>query len=346
LVPFFLEKPFTTQALIWAATPWGAPLLLGIRGHRPDAPDEAASLIVYEWPVETMASLGAPLPRRSIERLQVDRLNTDILASTGSAVFDHVADGDDPPDFIASRDRRQVGIELTRITVEERRSAYGLFRDVRSALLQVGPERLRHLAGNIIYMWFGDENDPLGLPHRERDVGRIEAIVDALVGYEVVPGRMLLPSGSLPEQAPDPGVDQGAFAANFYPAPMIGGVPNARFFARMGFEMGLGYTTALSASRVWNEIGRLVEAHDREGVDILVLSAGALDEMGTWYPSDAVAAEIALSSDRNLQAPTHIGQVWLHRWDSGEVRELFPTNQTIARETTVALDIPHRLKKQ
>lgn len=331
LVPVFLEKEFLVRAMLGAATPWGAPLLLGLAGSRPAAPEDQLTLLVYEWPVEEWANIGGAIGKGELEELHLARIQSDVLASQGSTPFESVSRGADPPDFVATYRGQSVGLELTQLTLTDRRLAHGLFRRVRNALLEANRRDLQHLQGCVLYMWFGDEGDPTGLPHRRSDDVPLQAIVDAVIEYELAPGPMLMPNGALPEQAPDPRIDRTRFAASFYPVPMINAVPTTTFFDRTGFEIGLGYTTELSPESAWGELDRLVTAHDTPGVDVLVVTAGGVDSFGTSFPSETIAADLALSDARELSPPEHIKELWLHRWDTGEVQQLWPERRLIAR---------------
>lgn len=198
-MPVFLEKEFVVRAILGAATPWGAPLLLGLAGTDPAAPEDPRTLLVYEWPVEA-ANVGRAIGQGELEELHLARLQSDVLAAEGTTPFKSVGRGADPPDFVATYRGQSVGLELTQLTLPDRRLAHGLFRLVRDALLKADRRDLQHLQGCVLYMWFGDEGDPLGLPHRRSEDVPLQAIVDAVIEYELAPGRMLMPNGPSPSK--------------------------------------------------------------------------------------------------------------------------------------------------
>ena len=96
-------------------------------------------------------------------------------------------------------------------------------------------------------------------------------------------------------------------------------------FTVSGFEIGLAYTTVITASGAWAEVQRLVTSHDRPGVDLLLISAGAPDRHGNVYPAEEALAAFLLNNPVGLtQAPVHIKQVVLHSWSSGWAALLHP----------------------
>jgi hypothetical protein len=80
-----------------------------------------------------------------------------------------------------------------------------------------------------------------------------------------------------------------------------------------------------TAKAAWNEIQRLVDEHDRAGVDILLITAAAPDQRGDIYPAEEVIANFALDNALGLiRKPDHIKQIWLHSWMTGRATSLYP----------------------
>jgi hypothetical protein len=92
-----------------------------------------------------------------------------------------------------------------------------------------------------------------------------------------------------------------------------------------GFELGLAYTTLLTAQAAWQEVQRLVDQHDQPGVDILLITAGAPDQRGQIFPAEEAIASFLLEAPLALtRPPSHIKQVLLHSWATGRATELHP----------------------
>jgi hypothetical protein len=95
-----------------------------------------------------------------------------------------------------------------------------------------------------------------------------------------------------------------------------------------GFELGFAFATVIRQGEAWDRTQRLVTAHDRSGVDELIISAGAPTKQGLAFPSDGVLASLVLSAaeERALEA-THIRRIFVHAWQGRGIAALTP-NET------------------
>jgi hypothetical protein len=146
--------------------------------------------------------------------------------------------------------------------VQERREAHALFQNIRRRTAQVDPTAFAHLGGFTLYLWFNGDSR-IELPFKPSDTGAIDELMQDLANYRPDAGRLRIPLGRVPEGAPDLGLVTTSSGAAFYAVPHLNAVPDTAFWAAMGFELGFAYTTEHTPSRVWDEIQRLVDQHDK-----------------------------------------------------------------------------------
>jgi hypothetical protein len=238
LLPLILKEATMMIGTVAIPSPWGAPLVMGATGVSPDG--DPLLILMNETPVNFMRT-ARPLDdpdKWQLEMLHLQRLGVDARAATGSELFAAIEKGSDPPDAIVYGTGGPVGWELTTLSVESRRVANDLFGRVRMRLALQQRHRLTHLAGHMIYMWFGMASQETGLPYRSNDQAAVDQLVDALVAYHPDPSQYTVdvsagPPGHLPagfkEAVSAPG-DVG-----FFSTPFLNAVP----------------TTPCIASRVW-----------------------------------------------------------------------------------------------
>jgi len=107
--------------------------------------------------------------------------------------------------------------------------------------------------------------------------------------------------------------------------PQRNAVPDTAFSAVTGFELGLADTTEHTASGAWAELQRLVTNHDRNGVEWLLVSAGAPNRNGQTFLSEELLARFLFQHPESLSTPTHIKRVTVHIWSTGEAFEVLPS---------------------
>jgi hypothetical protein len=302
--------------------PWAAPRVLATYGY--SAEDEPALGIVMEWPITWLRTVE-PLPKFDHELLLLRRFSSDQAIVTGRHAYGHLKPGADPPDATAITDAGTIGVESTALTAGDRRRAHGLFTALRRRVQEQEPAAFTKLSGHTVYVWFDTDEAPVGLPHRRSDEDAIRELVQALADYEPKTEE-LRHDGQPPETLPDLALHETDAGAKFYAAPIFNAVPNTMLFTLAGFELGLGYTSYVTPRKAWEEIQRLVDSHDKPGVDLLVITAGGPDLRGMIFPAEGVLATFILANPIGLtRAPNHIGRVLLHWWGTGEAAVLHPT---------------------
>jgi hypothetical protein len=178
----------------------------------------------------------------------------------------------------------------------------------------------------MIYVWF-EEAGKAGLarPFKRTDNQAVTDLLRELSTYEPQAEQMRVPQGPLPMQAPTLPLASTAKGAKFYAIPLQASAPSSMLFTFAGFELGLAYTSMITANAAWGEIQRLVNDHDQAGVDVLLITAGSPDQHGDIFPAEEAVASFMLDNPVGLsRAPDHIKQVWLHSWATGRATALYP----------------------
>lgn len=320
--PVHLPVGMTISSLVTMYLPWGTPALMGAPGVRSDT-DEPAMFVSYEWPIPYLYTVDA-LEKHDLERLHADRFRSDCLLGKGTTPWRHLERGDDPPDFLVDLDGSKVSLECTQLTDPKRRLAHGLFDTVRARVMEE-PARFEKLAGYVITMWFTSDDYPgIVLPHRRTDVPAEADLVDLLAGYRPNPNQLRVPGGALPETAPPLGDVSTIHGARFYAAPLNGAAPATPFFARMGFELGLSYTTSHTRASAWEALRSRVHAKDREENEWLLVTAGGPNRYGLVHPSEDWLGRFALQHGGTITDLAHLERVIVHIWGTGQAAEVYP----------------------
>lgn len=302
----------TVQSVVAGRLRCGAPTLLGLSGYEADG--RRVTVVGFEWP-----DLFASQEDKAAKEIQhAMRLNSDYRARLGSDLYsDILKNDDDPPDLLA-RDAagETIGVECTQLLVRTRVEAGEHFRRVRSELQQVPPSKFRRLRGRLVYVGFDDAAGGR-LPLRQSDV--VSDVVEAVLRHDP-PNRQYT---NLPETL-DPQLITEFPGGRLTSAPLTV-APGSAFYGFLGFEVAVAYTSTVYEDDAWAELTRLVASHDKRGVRDLVISVEAPTVAGFAYPSDAVAAQVAIAvAQREVLSASYIEAVYLHTWGSRGVFRLAP----------------------
>jgi hypothetical protein len=309
--------------------PWAAPAYQGFIGTTLASEAEPALLLAGEWPLSWMRSRDA-VPKFDLEWLHLRRLSSDHALATGAHAFADVQPGADPPDATVLTGDGRIGVEATALTIEGRREVHNLFLKLRQRLQASEPAAFVRLIGRLVYVWFDSPDAPVGKPFKRTDEAALDGLVEALAKYEPRDEQVSSESVDLPESLPSLPLEVTAEGANFYAVPLANAVPGSMLFTLAGFEIALVYTTMLTASGAWAEVQRLVDKHDKPGVELLVITAAGPDPSGTIYPLEEALAQFLIDHPLGLRPePEHIKRVVLHRWMTGHAATLHPTVEPI-----------------
>lgn len=329
-VPVRVPDGATIDAITVLPLPWTASAATALTGATADGLPMLA--IGAEWPMSWLRTIE-PLPKFHLELLHLRRFSTDQAVATGHHAFSDIQQGNDPPDATVLTDTGRIGMECTALTVADRRGAHSLFLKLREHIQKTDGVHFAKLAGHVIYVWFRDADlldGPPILPHRRSDAGALGALVRALAEYTPDDAAIQQPPGQEASETltmPLADTDEGA---RFYATPLTGGAPGSMMYALAGFDIGLAYSTVLTAADAWGEVQRLVDGHDKPGVDHLLITAGGPDAKGNIFPAEEAVAAFLLEHPIGLsKVPTHIDRVVLHSWATGQATLLSPDVQPL-----------------
>lgn len=307
-VPFEIRRSLVIEKNLMAHLPWGTLAVGGVQGMSDDGVREALIIFGYEWPVPWSSVLG-PMDKEQLERLHLERFVGDYIGDKGKPLIVYEADGPNPPDFMVRSGNRVFGLDCCALTVPDRRQANGLIKDLRHFLLDQDRSRFAHLHGYVIYCWFPTDSRSTGLPHRPGDTQALESFAHELEHFRINPNLVEQPQHRTPH------------GAVITASRMHGGVPTTSVFTRLGFEVGLAFTSDHTATNGHDEIARLALGHDKPGVEWLLISAGAPDRDGYMHLSEEYFAGFLVDHYRPPPTLQHIKRIWLHIWTQGRIYE-------------------------
>ena len=334
MLPVYIPEAMTLTHLSFAMLPWLSPSYSGVVGTTAANPSKPTLVVTFEWPITWLRTIQE-IPKVQREILMVRRFSADQALATGVHAFSNVQPGPHPnnaPDTTATTDQGILGVESTCLTLQDRRGAHGLFQRLRQRVLEQEPAAFAKLAGYMIYVWFEEPGGQpgLALPLKKNNEEAATALLRELASYIPQPGQMWVSSGRPPEQAPALPLATTSEGARFYAMPLVGNAPSTMLFTFAGFELGLAYSSIRTAEAAWQEIQRLVDQHDKVGVDILLITSGAPDGYGQIFPAEEAVASFLLETPVGLtRPPDHIKRVFLHSWTTGQAAELHPTVKTM-----------------
>ena len=324
LLPMHLSQSLAAVAIHASVLPWGSPALYALSGHAPDDPTAAVLELAYEWPTRWLVS-AEPVGQYDLEWLHVQRFRSDYMLATRQLPFVNVRAGGDPPDVLVDTPEGTLGLECTRLALQDRLGAYGLFQAVRQRIAQVPPEHFAYLHGHVVYLWFNDSDSALTKPFRASDEAAAVDLVQELAAYRPSTGDLWITGNALPDPAPRLPTQSTHAGARFYAVPFVNAVPDTVFSNYAGFELGLAFTTRHEAAAEWERLIDRIVGKDRPGSDWLLISAGAPDNRGFAHPGEEAVATLLLRAQRvatlNLR---YIRRVTVHLWSTGEAFDIWP----------------------
>jgi hypothetical protein len=326
-IPTVIPAGMRVDGIRVATTPWFAPLHSGVVGVFDGQP---ALALTYEWPMTWLRS-AERVDKFTLEWLFLRRFSTDRRLATGEHAFSQVERGPDPPDATVVTNAGKLGVESTAMTIGDRRGTYALFQRIRKRLAAYDPVSFEKLAGHLVYVWFNTDGQPeTDRPFKKSDEAAADDLVRALASYSPRGEDLKVTLAPTPESVPELPLVTTTAGASFYAVPMVMSVPATPLFAANGFELGLAYTSMLTASAAWTEVQRLIDSHDKPGVDLLLITASGPDANGQIYPAEEGFAEFVVEHPGGLlREPEHIKSVILHFWLTGRAVELWPAPQDL-----------------
>jgi hypothetical protein len=152
VLPVILQAGMAVTHVSMPLLPWSSPSYGAVLGQWQGEP---ALAVMYEWPIPWLAT-AQDLDKYEREWLCLRRFSADQARAGRGHVFGEIRPGADPPDCAVATDAGMLGVESTSLAIEDRRGTHALFRNLRRQFITQDPGLFAKLAGNMVYVWFGD----------------------------------------------------------------------------------------------------------------------------------------------------------------------------------------------
>lgn len=281
-----------------------------------DGPGEPVLVVGFDFPEQTAAAVDKPAQ----ETRDVDAFLRDTLPP-GRITSACIVNPNDPPDVLAFVDGSPFGIEATQLLPPEPEldkanwivGRWRSFEQFRSKVLEQGPSSLAQHRGLLTVMHFGgqDLTATKRLPPKRTNLG--SAIAALRTAKPVV--RDGMNAANPPPHVDDSEVRQWSSDKSiFFTWTQLPPWYQSPFYNRMGFELALGYHATVTRSDLRNELFRLIDDHDRQETETLVVTLNAPVRSGLTFPSNGLIAKVLFEDEQPLDGwtPSHIKRVALH----------------------------------
>ena len=236
--------------------------------------------------------------------------------------FRLLRDGGDPPDFVISRGRGEIGLELTVIESGSRRAWSRYFSRFQDALLErFRSGRLQNISGLRIAITFGQHD---GMPFALGEK-RFEELVSA---FEQLAKR---PWWSAPVNSIEKGWPLGAEGATldgtvswyvemYSTAPVRG----SALANEAGFEVINSHGSSVTGDEAQALVVSAIARKDKPGNDELLISVGSPGLDGRAFPSDQATISYMLFEGWTAPvAPKYLKRVFIDVWGADKVYVIY-----------------------
>jgi len=334
-LPLYCREPLLVSEMATALLPSRTPGLLAVIGYQPDSPDVRRIVVNFETPTPYLFLASGRISKPDLERVQLDRFMIDRQLVTGTTPFEgRISAQTSPlPDFVAEAGDRRLGIDCVQFGERDRREAHASIAAIRDAIMTTSRDRFQHLAGSLVYIWFGHENYKARAYRSGRDKEAIEALLAALEGYRVDPDAVRnTGAGDIPEKHPRLNLRDIPGGGRFYAIPLFG-EPRTRFFMATGLELGMGFSFVDSGVAGWDRVAQMISDHDKPNYDVLLVTVGGPDRAGLYYISEELVLAEMLSHAPSIPRPQYVTIVYLHSWETGAIWRLVWGSDEVPKET-------------
>ena len=323
-LPMFSRERLQLQGIFTALLPWKAPGLMGAIGIPPEQPGARRLLFNFEMPAPYIAMGPHQLTKVEHERMHLDRFTTDFLMAHGELPFRGRIEPRQPPlpDFLICGNGHARGVDCIQFAETGQREAHYSLVATRQAILSEPRDRFMHLAGAIIYIWFGQNGFTTKAYRASTERPAIHRLVEDLANFAFDPQRMVVDGNELPpEKHPLLGAHDMTEGGEFYGVPLAGD-PNTSFYRATGFELGMGFSFVDDAKACWARFGTHLREHDKPGFDDVIVTFGGPDRHGFGYISEEALLMEMVDNQAPVERPQYIRRVFLYAWETGAILEL------------------------
>jgi hypothetical protein len=265
------------------------------------------------------------IDKETLERIQLEKFRFDSLLRSGEVPFEDVRQGSDPPDFSVLVDGQTSHLDCAALALQNRRTAYQLFRSLRHEIMQFANSvDFGSVGGCVLHITFGEG---ASLPPKRGDKQALKKIVQSIAEFpdqrqEIAKlTSAILAQGGMPKrlpldiltgEAPD---SLASFSVNLVPDGSLAGT----FYEATGFECALGMSFEVTHDSTFAELSRVISQHDQESIDHLLITVGGPDREGYVYPGEEFLHRFARGHHPTC---THLRRITLHSFMTGEITDL------------------------
>lgn len=279
---------------------------------------------------DVLINVVKKLNKQDLEKIQLDHYHKSIQVKLPELAFEIEGVGNNPPDFIISRNGKSYGLDLVALSFTERRKAFRDFSRLKAKVIkEYESGRLRSCHGIEIGVRFSSEVIPSDR-YLEKAISDLIEWLDLLKPY---PGFMeennsdwVSQVGKCPYPLGETGVSRDGFI--MWDVVTIGCISDNYFSRKCQFGIEHIYQETVTAVEIAERVNFLINNHDKshQNIQELVIVAGGPDEFGEGRADEAAIANIFLKKSKDLvNPPNNIKRVVVDNWRTGDVVVIYET---------------------
>ncbi len=111
----------------------------------------------------------------------------------------------------------------------------------------------------------------------------------------------------------------------------------------MGFELAFVYNSVHRMSSLVSEWQRLINQHDKPGIQDLLFTVGGPDRSGFVHPADALLFDFMQSDpSADVTERLHLKRVLVHYWATGKILQMYPERRVVSPGISAGFVPAHR----
>lgn len=271
------------------------------------------------------------MTKDELESCQVNHYQVSALRYPRLA-FELIGPGKNPPDFLIRRNNHIYKLDVAAFSFTDKRSAAVRFRTVIEAVKQAYRSgRLRGLKDLQFLIRFNDGLVPGDVALRVKAIPEFIEFLDSISqrtwSIEDFGSNWVDSVGP----GPFPMDQQGETSDGMFSwcVTNVGYLPESNDLIReCGFNIENSSRTTLTLVDISARLTDIVQKHDKEAIEELLIVGGGPDKHGYGYHDEACFAHIFTSQGGRLASkPQHIKRVVIDNWRSKSLDVIFDCNQ-------------------
>jgi hypothetical protein len=275
------------------------------------------------------------LTKDELETWHLGQINADHFCGTGMRFVPGEWKKTERPDFLLNipEGEERLGVELSAFTVQERRAMEATARRLRKEL-EKQAARFAYLAGCRVMLGVETGHGPASVARINKEFANAErwlAVIEKLVRPSTLSLLSQFEHG-FPEKLPL-GILTEAKEGNIVASCQEHIAADiAKAYPQTSLpSLDMVFGVNMTVSELHAEMQSRISDHDYNGVDVLVLTAGAPDGTGMGYLEDELLLEFLLKNLSKMATfnIVHIKRVVAHYWSNGKLVQIFPHVQEL-----------------